>query len=389
MVGLPHDIQYCFDCMSELHEITGDVYSYFFSVRENATEFLDEVGVNKEPLMEDYNRWRNSPESDAVTKACLTFDGLLGLGYQFDDFVKGITNKAIMLRDGKKPRKQDALAVLKGTEIDCAELRWVGNMRRILGQCREDFALVSAEDVKLAQQTQREKTARFYASEYQLGDGRTRQVISGKAMIEYRRRERKRRKVMKKSVDLLSRFVKPSDLKLFLGRDFVTVTGTEFIFKVKAWRLDGNSLDIKVHDKADNYLATLCFYYDNMPVADQMVAMLLDIHSGNELEILKVANFPKVSEKFYKNKTLAKIMEDRNAKKPISQEDTVENIGNMIENAIEAQLPGSRNIHKYHESFKPIVKELILKKFSKELNYFRELSRTLDNNQPLLLGFGG
>lgn len=379
MVGLPHDLQYCFDYMSELHEITGDVYSYFFSIKEDAVNFLDNNGMGKELLFKEYEKWRNDSSTNPVTKACLTFDGLLSLGYQFNDFLMGVTNKSILIRNGKKPRKQDAIDVLNGTDRDIPELRWIGNMRRIMAQCQADFSAVSCEDVRKSQLAHAKKVADFYALEFQMVDRIL--PVSGKRKIENRKRERKRRKTITKSVALLNNFVDQTDMKLFLGKDFVSITGTEFIFKVKARHIDDAQLQIKVHDKNDEYLAELCFYYQNMPIADQMTAMILDIHSGNEMDILKTANYLKVSEKFYRNNTLQSIINDKKKIEPLRP-----GLENAIENHLEHILPGSRNIHKYHDYFKPIARKVIITHFKKELKYFQDLCMKIDNTKPFLIG---
>lgn len=108
------------------------------------------------------------------------------------------------------------------------------------------------------------------------------------------REEKKRRKVLKKSMRAARSLVPASDLTAFIRREDIMVRGQNLILKVKRSRSimsEGHGvLSVSVHDLEERHLANLCVYFEDTPAVDQLIAMMLYVSSGCEAEFIRAAN---------------------------------------------------------------------------------------------------
>lgn len=307
---VPCDIQYCLDGMSELHEISGDIYGYFSDFKENAINWWDEndSGRMSELIIADYSKWRKT--APLIEKAFLSYEGICQLKHQSHDLVLALANHSI--ENNPNPTKKEIASLLSSeTEKTC--VRFKKNLKRIITNAKEDFKNITILDIQDFIEAQEAKRRAFYAAEFNPTAilGPEEDWVEGNKKTKLYVIPKEERKIMTKSIKLLTDLFGKETAKIFLGREHVDVSGKKFNFKIKKKgslsQTGWSALDIELYDKADVKLCNLCFYYDNMPPADQLIALMLDVQAGNEDIVVKTGNCFKVTADGSNNSDLAEI----------------------------------------------------------------------------------
>lgn len=125
-----------------------------------------------------------------------------------------------------------------------------------------------------------------------------------RALHEKKVQKRHARSAIKKALKLLSSFGMQKDVQLLVAGKEVTLSHPDSAFKFVLQPLQSGWLEDKTAHpgghvpfqlslltKEDVFLSRLCVYFDATPVLDQMLALSLFVQSGNEMELLKKANW--------------------------------------------------------------------------------------------------
>lgn len=301
------DIQYCLDSMVELHLLSGDVYTYLMYFKDNLTNWFDNNQEHELLAQIEYNEWRKS--TTQVKRAYTTFQGVNTLKNQAYDVCKEITHDAWKLANRCMPSNKQIIECMYDGKL---QKRYMNNFNNIFKNAKADFKNISESDFDNLNKEIYEVQRKRYMIEFGYDDS-IRKPIKRNVQVN-----KNKRKIITKSVNTLQNFLPAEDTKLFLGNNFVSITGQYFTFKVKkksslsntGW----NTLDINIHDKqSDEYLCKICFYYENMPTADQLTSLILDVNAGNEDKVIRTGNIFQITEKAKSHPTLLKF-NDNNPK---------------------------------------------------------------------------
>jgi hypothetical protein len=97
------------------------------------------------------------------------------------------------------------------------------------------------------------------------------------------------------------------DVRVFLNGDDVEVSHPESIFKFVLSKKNDSLLryttyptrstpyHLDLYTKTNVYVASLCVYFEDTPVLDQVLALSMFIKTGDEEHILKTANWSRVN----------------------------------------------------------------------------------------------
>lgn len=135
------------------------------------------------------------------------------------------------------------------------------------------------------------------------------QAASAAQFARHHRKERalqsKAKAAVKKATRLFDGLGKSEELRMFVSSSEVTLQGPDsplkFVLKplkASGWLLDRTiagrahtPYELQLLTKDDIHLANLCVYFQDTPVLDQMLSLMLFIETGNELEVLMKANW--------------------------------------------------------------------------------------------------
>lgn len=384
----PPDIQYCLDSMVDLHMLTGDVYTYLMEFKNDLTHWfdnLDEIypsgpdNVDKHEYyaFKEYNKWRG--ETSHINRAYATYMGVKQLQYSIKDNCLAIANDAIDKFNTPNPTPNQINKVLFTGKTQEKFLR---NFNFIFENAQVDFTGLTLNSLSNIANQIKKKQRKRYLLEFGMWD----QPRKYKNINHHQKRERS---IMKKSVNTLQNFLGPNDTQIFLGNDYVDITGKHFTFKVKKNRTlihtGWNALDINVHDRETReYLCKLCFYYDNMPTADQLTALILDINAGNEKQVIRTGNIYQITDDAQSHPILLEY-NDNNAKL-LSNKDKFP----LMESSLLREYEPSENIEiadfnsifqqKNRENFDQVLemsKDLLYNKLRKKFALFQGFDNTL------------
>ena len=108
------------------------------------------------------------------------------------------------------------------------------------------------------------------------------------------------KKVLKRSLKAAETFVSKETVKAFIDNKEISVEGKNLVLKAtRTAQLSSNghgAFSVSVHTKDDVFLARLCVYFEDTPVLDQLIGMVLFVSSGCEEEFIKRANVLALSE---------------------------------------------------------------------------------------------
>lgn len=111
---------------------------------------------------------------------------------------------------------------------------------------------------------------------------------------------REQRKVLKRSMRAAEAFVPKETVHAFIRNEEITVTGNNLILKAtktaNLFSKGHGAFSVSVHTKEDVFLARLCVYFENTPVLDQLIGMVLFVFSGCEEEFVRSGNVINLSE---------------------------------------------------------------------------------------------
>ena len=318
---IPPEVHYGLDSMIWCQEITGDEYKFCCEFDSGFVKFYDSHfedhangGTSSFPkrLITRYEAWRDTATREE--RAVLTYQGFLALKYAMDEEILCVISR--LHRINPEPRKAITTKNIKKALKNSDFFR---NFEKLCQRANIDFKGSSIEGIKLLDRREKEKKTQ---RDLRLREEILRQTAESRSTGEYaeqlrliklqksKKNIKKNRKVLRNSLNLLSSICGEETTKIFLQKKEVSISGTNFNFRIQKNKLASISylgLDISLYDKRDNKLGKLCFYYTNTPAADQLAAFMLDVHAGNEEEIIKISNIRDLTEHSYKNDRLREL----------------------------------------------------------------------------------
>lgn len=303
---IPPDIQYCLDSMIELDIISGDIYEYYFEFKENLINWFDTSNGGFEKYLDDYNGWRQ--KAPAIERAYCSKHGW--------EYIKQNSNNTVLAMSWdiveKYKKLPSVVTIKKHIWEGQTQQKYMSNFHNILNNSIVDFVGITKNDLNEYSEELREKRRLEYEELNEAFRNQQFDFIESyedRITVKKHTEIKKTKTMIKKSVSLMEQFFGKENTSIFISGNHVEVTGKKFAYHLsKNYGLNvlGHSgLTIAIHDKkTGEYLSKLCFYYDKMPVADQAVAFMLDIQSGNEDEILNIGNCYALSEEGRSHKIL-------------------------------------------------------------------------------------
>lgn len=321
--------QYIIDGGFELLHLTADIHSFVYSTGLDVDGIVDECQQTNEDLNQKieqcYLNWRG--HATAVEKTLISYDAILGSNLQLDELVGYVTN---ILVDAYSACQNKPVAVSRNLDLDIvgeADIVTVANIRKVLAlpQLRNwdrQFTRQWRHFVDDQSNASFDELSKFDAARRQQRLNAHRALMSElpHQTNELTKADRKHAiKVMKRSSALFKKHIGDHNLKAFLSGDAFTIDGKEFNYRIRraqhvdllrqaAWP-DTHHIpySLELLDKENNFLTSLCVYFDKTPALDQVIAMVLHIKHDEEMRILEKTNTLSRSELFKENKAIQKI----------------------------------------------------------------------------------
>ena len=316
--------QYIIDCMTTLCEITVDVAEFVYYARVDIDGLVDDNANIRNSVVDSYRSWR--PKADINEQAYISLRGILDTEMQFDEIATYVTDKMInayRISNGKKSSggfPQNNLYIEKESDMykeenvaylleRNKEQEWIG----MLGTMFNDFCDVKSKlDIKQFLKWEKnriEKIANRITS-IDVND------INPRFQKDYQKKQlialKQGKKVLKKGIKTFTNLFGQEDIKAFISGEDFTIEGELYNYRVsKKYDLIQYSINtqmghipyrLQLLTKENVILADGCIIFENTPVIDQLIAMMLHIKNGNEEEILKKTNFFNTQDAYYAEK---------------------------------------------------------------------------------------
>ena len=316
--------QYIIDCMTTLCEITVDVAEFVYHTRVDIDGLVDENANIRRSIIDLYRSWR--PKADLNEQAYISLRGILDSEMQFDEISTYVTDKLInayRVSNGKQSSggfPQNNLYIEKESDMykeeniihlleRNKEQEWIA----MLGTMFNDFCDVKSKlDIKGFLKWEQNRIRQISNNIASL----TVNNISPKLQKNHQKKQlialKQGKKVLKKGIKTFTNLFGQQDIKAFIsGEDFI-IEGDLYNYRVsKKYNLIQYSVDtymthipyrLQLLTKENIVLADGCIIFENTPVIDQLIAMMLHIKNGNEEEILKKTNFFNTQDAYYAEK---------------------------------------------------------------------------------------
>ncbi|WP_456717694.1 MULTISPECIES: hypothetical protein [unclassified Bradyrhizobium] len=331
---LPPDLDYSLDSEVEAGALGGDdrafidlfdqnTFSWFLPLtRRNGRAFPDIVKKR-------HQEWRQTASIE--DRIALNWGGMKGLRWLFDDVVSDFAYDAIY---------QQGVGALPDGNLSAVVARMDVSLHPCLGRftdCAAPIVRRAAEDIEIAgisvYLAGRDRLDNLYAqngprirdrsrrinamlrqyTEYSVPQAK--RLAAGGApirTIEQKRKEKRLRKAINRSYALLSSIAGRQTARACIDGDTIVVDGKKFDFRLRVANLRSTAhgaVEVFVTDKDAVELAALCVYIDQTPALDQMAALILNVTSGNEDEIVRRANIIRSTQAAAENREFRQIRE--------------------------------------------------------------------------------
>jgi hypothetical protein len=193
------------------------------------------------------------------------------------------------------------------------------------------------------------------------------------------------KKAIKKGLKMLNNFISNDDFRLFTNGDGFTIEGNKFNYCFKKSHTDfiqhtlnpnGSHIpfDMMILDKNNIELCKACIYFNETPIIDQLLAIVLHLKSGNECEILSTANYYNRKPEFYTNEHFSTKYKKSNIK--TNEVSDIDKYHSIIKDKVKVSIPSFLGID---------VPELLIGKFRNLYfdNYLQEYQNTKQINSVL------
>lgn len=329
---LPPDLEYSLDCEQEDGGIGHDDRAFVDLFDTNAISwFLPLTRGNAQQFPEiiktRHARWRET--APITQRMALTWGGLEALKWLFNGCVSGLSYQVIHHHGVSNFPDGTEVAYLETMNVaqDAGFLRFADCARPIVARAIQDIGVAGPEAFLAA----RGSLDVLYAEAHDQIRNRNRQIfeilsrfsensvpqavrmLGGHPPIRTRaqkQKERGLRKAITRSYRLLGSIAGAETARACLDGDQITVAGRNFDFRLRVANLRSTAhgaIEVFVTDKSAVELANLCIYIDQTPALDQMAALILDVTTGNEDEIIRRSNIIRSTEAATSNATFMEI----------------------------------------------------------------------------------
>lgn len=330
---LPPDLDYSLDCEQEWGGIGQDDRAFVTLFDQNTLSWfmpLTRGNARAFPVIikRRHAEWRRTAAID--DRMALDWGGLKALRWLFDDVVNDFAYDLIY-RQGVRDLPENltaAVAVMDVQDHPCLR-RFTDCAAPILQRCLEDLEIAGQTafmasrdrlDELYAQQAAaiREKSRRINnALRHSAENSRPTGIRLAEGgvptrTIEQKRMEKRLRKAISRSFTLLTSIAGRPTARACIDGEAITVEGKKFDFRLRVANLRSTAhgaIEVFVTDKDAVELAALCVYIDETPALDQMAALILNVTSGNEDEIIRRANVIRSTQAAAENRHFREIRE--------------------------------------------------------------------------------
>lgn len=300
-MSLPPDVSYCIDSAVELQLLTADVAFYLSYYKPDVVQWFDDNGRNFEKLgTQEFLEFREN-RATLLQRSVMSYQALKTIvRYSAYENCLGVAGDFVHADEELIPTRENLLPFFdKGATQD----RFNKNLSDVIERARTDlFNGITLQEIN-------QEIGNIYRNERTLTDGLYYDETTG-TVKRLKPNNKKKRKAILKSLDFLARVAGSKTKEVFLGGDYITISGNHFVFKIRKGNYSDfghSSLDIELWNRRNQRLSNLCFYYENMPAADQLASMMIEITAGNEMKIIETANCWSVTDHGRKSRILKKM----------------------------------------------------------------------------------
>lgn len=322
MPGFSAEVAHSLDCAVEGGDVTADAYLYLLAVHPDPDGWHnglygqgDYFAAFRASSRQALAAWR--AEAGLRERAAVTWAGVDGLPRFLVDSARATLTEATK-----------RCAVPGGFDVDLAA-RLVADPEFAAAHAKpflpsvSEIALRAGEDIRImgldAFRAARAELDGLYRAAERRRMETVRAEVPGPAAVREPKRVRKaRRRPLRRSVEFLAAIAGAKRARAFVTGDDVLVEGKRFDFRVRKGVLSSNGhggMNITVTDKDSVEIADLCFYFRDMPAADQLAALVMHVQSGEEDGILRAANVIRAHPGASSNADLARISRTKEEEK--------------------------------------------------------------------------
>jgi len=324
MAGPSPEVCYSLDCAVEAGDITSDIHAYicaihpdpdgWYAMLDPHPDFFASLRAGSRAALAE---WRAAaPLQDRAT---VTWAGLEGLPRALVDSARATLTEAT--KAGARPGGFDRGEIARLM----SDRDFVAIHARPFLPALSEIAMRAGEDVRIMGPDAFRATRDRLDDLYMTAERRRMEIAyaaRGKGTVpvpkEPKRERKARRKPLRRSAEFLSCVVGDRKARAFISGDDVVVQGKRFDFRVRKGVLSSNGhggMNLTVTDKDSVELSDLCFYFRDMPAADQLAGLVLHVQAGEEEAILRTANVIRAYPAASANVDLSRVRAEREAEK--------------------------------------------------------------------------
>lgn len=375
--------RYIIDSMTELCEVTIDITEFVYHTKVDIDDMVDRNANIKSEVVNLYRGWR--PSANMNEQAFISFNGMLGSEHQFNEITTYVTDKmidAFRQSNGKKSpigngfpeinlhieteddmlKEHNVLYLLERNK----EQEWL----RMLETMFIDFVDVKSQvNMKQFLEWEHNRIQKMADAAYMAYLPGLIDPMDDNAIKRYHKKQKqqeilqikKGQKVLKKGIKTFTNMFGAKDIHAFITGDDFTIEGNRYNYRVsKKYDLVKFSADprrghipyrLQLVTKNDVVLADGCVLFEDTPVVDQLIGMMLHIKNGNEEEILKKTNFFNTEDAYYSEEYLVQL---KGIKKPVYGNHPI-NIADLFLDNGERE-----DTLKYRPLVRPVVERVLL-----------------------------
>lgn len=350
--------QYIIDSLNELLGITTDTYEYIWNHQLDIDGLVDDNRDIKQVVNSFYDAAYDGLGKEE--KASLALEVLLGSDRQLDEYFKHLAGKVVDAfykgtdrpfpaphgwlhqDDTKITDPNDLIQILTVLEtIDSfAEYRnlftkaFNRSIQALQGLDVNAYIRYKRDEIRRLQLAREGLTLDSYLTKTDPDHLKRRLAVR-------RKQENIGKKVLKKSIRVLDSFMGQTTSQAFIHGNKVEIIGEKFKFiiqkgevKLLAHSADPTSYHVPfrltVTDKHDVLLGQVCLLFRDTPILDQILAVHLHVMGGKEEELIKTANWFKMTEAYNSNPDIIRI---RGPKKKLPESYQEVSRNRMFDNA--------------------------------------------------------
>lgn len=374
--------QYCLDSMAELGRITVNIHQFAYHTRLDIDGIIDDLEGRRhsesnleQGVISSYDNWiKTAPKND---KLFTSLTGVLESELQIKEISNQIIDNIVceytsdifesgvcISSEEDLVKPENVLYFLENNSQQWLEL-FKQQYRVFVDSSSNinisEFVEWDRERVLLMKE-ERERIQEQFRIDYESGNFDRNSTKRQTTNVKENKMNKMAKKVVRRGVEKFSQLFGSKDIKAFITGDDFVVEGELYNYRVSktfgilehSARPTTGHIPYKLQflTKDNIVLAEGCVIFEDTPVIDQLIALMLHVKNNNEDEILRNTNFSNITEAYHSDALLQQIKEDKKAK-------FKENGGDLFLD-LDSLFPELKEVEKYRSIIRPVIEDVFV-----------------------------